>query len=61
MSWYAEALGFPFTASKGPIQTHEKQLYTIIPPSLNFTVGTIQSDRKRSTGICQKKTCPLDC
>lgn len=33
-----------FTRSAGPSLIPEKQLYTRIPPPLNFTLGTMQSD-----------------
>jgi len=33
----------PFTGTKGPNPTPEKQPHTITPPPLNFTLGTMQS------------------
>ena len=42
ISWSAEALRVPFTGTKGPSPTPEKQPHTIIPPPPNFTLGTMQ-------------------
>ena len=39
------ALRFPFTGTKGPSPSHEKHTHTIFPPPLNFSVGTMHSDR----------------
>lgn len=61
MSWYAEVLRFPFTGSQRPILAPEKQPHTIILHSPNFTVGTLQSGRQRSPGICPTQTHPSDC
>uniref|UniRef100_A0AAR2M0I6 non-specific serine/threonine protein kinase n=1 Tax=Pygocentrus nattereri TaxID=42514 RepID=A0AAR2M0I6_PYGNA len=44
------ALGVPFTGTKGPSPTPEKQPHTIIPPPPNSTLGTMQSDKYRSPG-----------
>jgi hypothetical protein len=43
MSLYAVELKFHFTGTKGP--NYEKQPQTIIPPPLNFTVGTLNLGR----------------
>lgn len=56
MSWYAEALKLPFTWSKGPRPTTEKQPHAIIPPPPNFRVGQMQSGRLHSPGILQNQT-----
>uniref|UniRef100_A0AAR2ITW4 non-specific serine/threonine protein kinase n=1 Tax=Pygocentrus nattereri TaxID=42514 RepID=A0AAR2ITW4_PYGNA len=40
--------GVPFTGTKGPSPTPEKQPHTIIPPPPNSTLGTMQSDKYRS-------------
>ena len=61
MSWYAEALRVPFTGTKGPSPTPEKQPHTIIPPPPNFTLGTMQSGKYRSPGNRQTQIRPLDC
>ena len=36
ISWYAEAFRVPFTGTKGPSPSPEKQPHTIIPPPPNF-------------------------
>jgi len=61
MSWYVEALRVPFTGTKGPSPTPEKQPHTIIPPPPNFTLGTMQSGKCRSPGNRQTQTRPSDC
>ena len=58
ISWYAEV---PFTGSKGPSLAPEKQPHTIIPPPLNFTLGTMQSDKYRSPSNRQTQTCLSGC
>ena len=45
MSLYAVALRFPFTGTKGSSPTHGKQPQTIIPPPLNYTIGTMNCGR----------------
>ena len=61
ISWYAEEFRVPFTGTKGPSPAPEKQPHnTIIPPPLNFTFGTIQSDKYLSAGNCQTQTRPSD-
>ena len=61
ISWYAEAFRVPFLGSKGPSPAAEKQPHTIIPPSPNFTLGTMQSDKNRSPGNHWTQTRPSDC
>jgi len=61
MSWYAEALRVPFTGTKGPSPTPEKQPHTKIPPPPNFTLDTMQSGKYRSPGNSQTQTRPSDC
>lgn len=61
MFWYPEAFKVPFTGSKGPSPTPEKQPHTIIPPSPNFTLGTMQSEMYRSPGNLRTQTRPSDC
>ncbi len=41
MFWYSEAWRFPFTESKGPSPTHEKQPHTINPHALCSQAGNI--------------------
>lgn len=47
---YAEALRVSFTRAKGLSPTPEKQLNTTIPTPLNFTLGTVHSDKYCSPG-----------
>jgi len=61
MYWYSEALRIPFTGTKDPSPTPEKQPHTIIPPPPNFTLGTMQSGKYRYPGNCQTQTHPSDC
>ena len=60
ISWYAEAFRVPFTGAKGPSPAPEKQPHTIIPPPLNFTLDTMQSDKYRSSCNHQTQTRPSD-
>lgn len=60
MSKYAEALIDFFTGAKGLSPIPEKQPNTIIPPSPQITLGTLQSDKYCSLGYCQTLTCPLN-
>jgi len=60
ISWYAEALRVPFTGTKRPSPTPEKQPHTIMPLPPNFTLGTIQSGKYCSPGNHQTQTHPLD-
>ncbi|CAI9572192.1 unnamed protein product, partial [Staurois parvus] len=54
----------PFTGTKGPSPTPEKQPHTIIPPPPppppNFTLRTMQSGKYCSPGNHQTQTHPLD-
>uniref|UniRef100_A0AAR2JQE6 Uncharacterized protein n=1 Tax=Pygocentrus nattereri TaxID=42514 RepID=A0AAR2JQE6_PYGNA len=56
ISWFAEALRVPFTGTKGLSPTPEKQPHIIIPPTPNFTLGTMQSVSYRSPGNHQTQT-----
>uniref|UniRef100_A0A3B3Q8E0 Zinc finger protein with KRAB and SCAN domains 7-like n=1 Tax=Paramormyrops kingsleyae TaxID=1676925 RepID=A0A3B3Q8E0_9TELE len=60
MALNAAALRVPFTGTKGPSPTPEKQPHTIIPPPPNFTLGTVQSAKYRSPGNRQIQTRPSD-
>ncbi|CAI9619175.1 unnamed protein product, partial [Staurois parvus] len=53
-------LRVPFTGTKGPSPTPEKQPHTIIPPPPNFTLGTMQSGKYHSPCNFQTQTRPLD-
>lgn len=61
MLWYSEWFKVPFTETKGPSPTPEKQSHTTIPPSPKFTLSTTQSERYRSPGKLQTQTRPSDC
>ena len=61
ISWYAKAFRVPFTGTKGSSPAPEKQPHTIIPPPLNVTLGTKQSNKYRSLGSHQTQTRLSDC
>uniref|UniRef100_A0A3P9PPS4 NACHT domain-containing protein n=1 Tax=Poecilia reticulata TaxID=8081 RepID=A0A3P9PPS4_POERE len=48
MSWYTEAFRVLFTGTKGPSRAPERQRHTMVSPSPNFKLGTMQSDTYRS-------------
>ena len=58
-TWYAEAFRVPSVPEPSPAT--EKQPQTIILPTPNFTLGTMQSDKYRSPGSRQSQTHQSDC
>ncbi|GFX86859.1 hypothetical protein TNCV_3751321 [Trichonephila clavipes] len=58
MSTYISEFMFPITGTNGPRPNHP---HTIMLPPPNLTVGTMQSLKKRSSGIRQTQTRPSDC
>uniref|UniRef100_A0A8C7XCI4 NLR family CARD domain-containing protein 3-like n=1 Tax=Oryzias sinensis TaxID=183150 RepID=A0A8C7XCI4_9TELE len=60
MFGYYESFRVPFTRTKGPRPSPEKQSHTIILPPPNFTLSTIQSQMYRCPGNLQPPARPSD-
>ncbi|GFT37318.1 hypothetical protein TNCV_1127411 [Trichonephila clavipes] len=61
MSTYISEFMFPITGTNEPRPDHEKHPQTIMLPTPNLTVDTMQPQNKRSPGIRQTQTRPSNC